>query len=323
MVLLYHDKFQDDVRTLITEPLSGVLAVRPIWQAHFSGVPHLRTYWFTNLLWWGLGPTLEIWSIAGCLWLLTRRARFSLLAVSVPAAYFATAGNSVAPFVRYAVPLAPMLAVAAGALSADLLARARWRWLGAAGTVIVLGATLLYAAAYMEVYRQPDSRVAAARYLKRAVPAGAKILVEPSQILPPMGEYLENTNFYGDYQPRGVREERRDHFHLYVLDTYRYLYDTPLSDAEKRAYIASRLKEVDWVILEDSFVEFYRDLPGTEHEAVKQYHRDLAEGRLGFELAKTFKVYPSLFGREINDDSSELTFRLFDHPRISIFRRTQ
>jgi hypothetical protein len=222
--------------------------------------------------------------------------------------------------VRYAVPLGPMLAVAAGVLSGDLLARARVA--AAVATVLVLGTTGLYAAAYMNVYRQPDSRVAAARYLKRSVPAGAKILVEPSQILPPMGQYFDNPNFYGDYQPTGLRGERDQYFHLYVLDTYRYLYDTPLSDAEKRAYIASRLAEVDWVILEDTFEEFYADWPGTRHEAVKQYHRDLENGRLGFELAKTFKVYPSIFGYEINDDASELTFRLFDHPRISIYKRT-
>jgi hypothetical protein len=51
---------------------------------------------------------------------------------------------------------------------------------------------------------------------------------------------------------------------------------------------------------------------------------DIAEtlaGRLGFELIKTFKVYPKLFGYEINDDSAELSFRLFDHPRVYIFKR--
>jgi hypothetical protein len=54
---------------------------------------------------------------------------------------------------------------------------------------------------------------------------------------------------------------------------------------------------------------------------VKQYYRDLFAGRLGFQLAQTFKVYPSLFGQNIVDDRAELTFRLFDHPRIFVFRR--
>ena len=54
---------------------------------------------------------------------------------------------------------------------------------------------------------------------------------------------------------------------------------------------------------------------------VKQYYRDLFDGRLGFKLVKTFKIYPSLFGLTINDDDAELTFRLFDHPRVFVFLR--
>ena len=37
---------------------------------------------------------------------------------------------------------------------------------------------------------------------------------------------------------------------------------------------------------------------------------------------RTFKVYQSIFGVTINDDAAELSFRLFDHPRIFVFRRT-
>jgi len=36
---------------------------------------------------------------------------------------------------------------------------------------------------------------------------------------------------------------------------------------------------------------------------------------------KTFKVYPKLFGVTINDDAAEFSFRLFDHPRVFVFRR--
>jgi hypothetical protein len=32
-------------------------------------------------------------------------------------------------------------------------------------------------------------------------------------------------------------------------------------------------------------------------------------------------VAPSIFGVDLVDDRAELTFRLFDHPRIYIFRR--
>ena len=73
--------------------------------------------------------------------------------------------------------------------------------------------------------------------------------------------------------------------------------------------------------MDDTYLQFYQHLPSAGHAAVKQYYDDLFAGRLGFELVKTFKVYPSLFGVRINDDRAELTFRLFDHPCVFIFKR--
>ncbi len=45
--------------------------------------------------------------------------------------------------------------------------------------------------------------------------------------------------------------------------------------------------------------------------------------RLGFQLIKTFKVRPSLLGYASNDDRVELSFRLFDHPWVLIFKRAE
>ncbi|HEV8672747.1 MAG TPA: hypothetical protein VGX21_01765 [Methylomirabilota bacterium] len=39
--------------------------------------------------------------------------------------------------------------------------------------------------------------------------------------------------------------------------------------------------------------------------------------------SKTFKVYPSFFGRRLADDRAELTFRLFDHPKVWVFARAR
>jgi 4-amino-4-deoxy-L-arabinose transferase-like glycosyltransferase len=318
MVWLYWDKFLFDVRTQITEPLSG--ATRPIFFAHFFDLERPRLYFFTNLLWWGMGPALEIAGLAGVVWLLTRRTKPALLAATVPIAYFIVAGNTVAPFIRYAIPLVASLTVAAGVLCAELLRRPRWRPAGALATFIVLGSTAAYAAAYMNIFRQPDSRVAAARYLRQALPAGAKVLVEPSQNVPPIGSYYYATDFYGDYVMWGGGQ-RLDFVLLHKLDTYVYLYNRRVTQDEKRAYIASRVAEVDWIVMDDTYLQWYYHLPESDYGAVQQYYRDLFEGRLGFTLDKTFKVYPSLFGYEINDDGSEFSFRLFDHPRIFIFKR--
>ena len=44
--------------------------------------------------------------------------------------------------------------------------------------------------------------------------------------------------------------------------------------------------------MDDTFLQFYEHLPSPQYAVMKAYYRDLFAGRLGFELAQTFKVYP-------------------------------
>jgi hypothetical protein len=306
------------IKELVTGPMSG--EIKAIWGAQFTDIQP-RVFWFTNLLWWGLGPAFEIWALAGVAWLLWRRDRLAVMAVAFPIVYYVMAGRTILPFARYAVPLVPALAVVAGAFSADLLRRARWRPLAIVGTVIVVGTTVLYAAAYMNVFIKPDARLSASEYLSRRVPEGSRILVEPSHNTPPMGTYWTQPNFDVDYVVWGREGERHDYYRLFALDTYRYLYDGRPTPEEKRQYIERRLALADYIVMDDTYVQFYEHLPASEHGVVKQYYKDLFEGRLGFRLLRTFKVYPRLGGIDINDDGAELTFRLFDHPRVFVFVR--
>ena len=188
LVLWYPDKFLLDFRQQVTDPLTGV--TRPIFFAQFADISNFRLYWFTNLLWWSLGPMLEILGLAGVVWLLTRLDRRAAVVAMFSVLYYLVAGQTVAPMIRYTLPLAPALAISAGIFGADLLARPKWRGVAA----IVVGATVvttgLYAVAYMNVFRQPDARVEASRWLRERVPEGARILVEPSQNMVPMGSYL-------------------------------------------------------------------------------------------------------------------------------------
>jgi hypothetical protein len=325
LIVRYPGKFLSDFKEQVTDPLLG--AVKPIFFAQFSDIPNLRLYWFTNLLWWSLGPMLEVLGLAGVVWLFFRRDPRAVVVASFAIIYYAVAGHTVAPMIRYTLPLAPTLAVAAGVLSADWLKRSRSPILPRIVVGVTVLATALYAVAYMNVFRQPDSRVEASRWLIDNVPRDAKILVEPSQNTPPMGGYFTNTSIHNDYvlwggtTRREAERERNDYYHLYTFDAYRYLYADRYDDAEKRRYIDSRLAQVDWIVIDDTYTQWYQRLPGPENALVKQHYKDLFDGKLGFALVKTFKVYPRLFAVTINDDDAEFSFRLFDHPRVFVFRR--
>ena len=323
MAITHYDKFRADIVYWVVGVNAGTW--RPIYVAQFADVrPWL--YWFTNILWWGLGPAFEIAGVVGVVWLLMRRDRRSIVAAAFPIAYYAAAGQGIAPFMRYGAPLAAGLAVPAAVLCADLLSRPRFRLSAIMLTVVVCGSTALYAAAYMHVYLSPDSRLTASAWLLANVPRDAKILVEPTHNRPPTGSYLAgDLDFNGDYVMWGTtpsNRDRHDYYELHTLDTYRTLYNRGPSDDDRRGYIRSRLVLADWIVMDDTFLDFYQHLPESEHGVVKQYYRDLFAGRLGFRLVQTFKVYPSLFGHDIVDDGAELTFRLFDHPKVFVFARS-
>jgi 4-amino-4-deoxy-L-arabinose transferase-like glycosyltransferase len=325
LVWQYPSKFRADLKEWVTDPLSGV--TKPIWIGQFADLRVPEFYWFTNLLWWGLGPMLEILGLAGVIWLLVKWDRRTVVAASFPIIYFLTAGRTIAPMIRYSLPLIPALAVAAGVLGAEWLRRPGRRMLALVVVGLTVVTTALYATAYMNVFRQPDSRLEASRWLLENVPENTKILVEPSQNTPPVGGYLTAPNFNNDYvlwggtARREAERERKDYYHLYTFDAYRYLYADRYDNAEKRRYIDSRLEQADWIVMDDTYKIFYEHLQGPENAVVKQHYRDLLDGKLGFSVVKTFKTYPRLFGVEINDDAAEMTFKLFDHPRVYILRR--
>ena len=165
----------------------------------------------------------------------------------------------------------PALAVAAAILSVDTLRRWPARWWAVAATLCVQVLTWGWALAYLNVYRQQDVRIQAARFIDRRIPAGSRILVEPSHNTPPMGTYLYEPALFTDYVGWGPHTVRHDRFALHTLDVYRHLYDGPLSPDAKRQYIRDRLALVDYIVMDDTFEEFYQHLHGPEHAPVREH----------------------------------------------------
>ncbi|MCC7119470.1 MAG: glycosyltransferase family 39 protein [Anaerolineales bacterium] len=72
---------------------------------------------------------------------------------------------------------------------------------------------------------------------------------------------------------------------------------------------------------------YYRELLGCPADAdlIKCYRTaEVGEyqGRLGFELVKTFTDYPTFGPWVINDQSAEEAFTFYDHPKVMIFKKT-
>jgi hypothetical protein len=93
-----------------------------------------------------------------------------------------------------------------------------------------------------------------------------------------------------------------------------------LSDEDRRKEIAAALERADWLVLSEGHRAEYTAAPALR-PVEAGFYRDLDAGRLPFEKVAEFKSYPRL-GRWVwKDDGSEVLFRVFDHPKIEIWKR--
>jgi YYY domain-containing protein len=113
-------------------------------------------------------------------------------------------------------------------------------------------------------------------------------------------------------------------------------------NAEKLDRIESILDEVDTIIMTSNrqwgtisrvperyplSTEYYRSLIGCPDDKEVTWCYQVAEpgtftGELGFELTATFDSNPNLGNFDINDQSAEEAFTVYDHPKVLIFQKT-
>ena len=153
-------------------------------------------FWFPfyNMVVWGLGLPLGILAWAGFVWmgwrmLLKHQWKQHLLVWLWTALYFAWQGSSWNPTMRYFLLIYPSLAIiAAWAVVAlyekgrDAVRRANWLKISAwAVGVGVFALTVGWAVAFLHIYENPLTRVAASRWIYQNVPAPINVKIDTSQ----------------------------------------------------------------------------------------------------------------------------------------------
>jgi uncharacterized membrane protein len=270
-----------------------------------------------NLILWGMGLPLGLVGWAGLAFagyrLVAKRDTKYLLIVAWVAFSFWYQGGQMAKTMRYFLPIVPLLAL----LGAHLLLEA-WKWArgrsSSAGgwlsagiqrgpivlIAIVVAGTHLYGYAFTRIYTEPVTRITASEWIFQNIPPGTAI-----------------ANEHWD-DPLPLRWQGRDAglYRGQMLEMYSE--DTP----QKRENLAAQLDETEYIFLSSN--RLYGSIPRipARYPMSTEYYRALFSGELGFEVVKTFTSYPTLFGIEINDDSAEEIFSVYDHPKVLIFQKT-
>jgi hypothetical protein len=179
--------------------LGGVLdEVREVHSVQFGNEAEAGGYLFHLLhsLPEAMGWPLAALALAGTLVVLVRRDARGAILLAFPLPYFVVIGTWSARFERYAIPLLPFLALfAAVALVAGArrlarrgaLGRGPWPAVALATAVALLVAPELgRVLEYHALLARPDTRVLAAAWVERVIPAGTRIALEPYSLALPV-----------------------------------------------------------------------------------------------------------------------------------------
>jgi len=274
---------------------------------------------------WGMGPALGITAWLGVIFAaahaLRKREGVWLVPLAWVLGYFGFMGAQFSLYMRYFLPLYPTLTV----LAAFLLYRA-WHWAEAAdlpaglrrfedrlpqlrpalahaaksGVAVVVVFTALMGLAFYNIYRSPVTRVEASKWVYENVPQGTVI-----------GH--EHWDDEVPYAIAGVTQRS------YGSETFNnFDPDSP----ERVSKLLATLDKVDYIALSS------RRLSGTIPRVpalwpvTSRYYAALDDGSLGFEKAAEFTSYPRLFGVELDDTGAEESYSVYDHPRVTIYRKT-
>jgi 4-amino-4-deoxy-L-arabinose transferase-like glycosyltransferase len=296
----------------------GTLDV-PYTRQYAGTLPYFYSIWQTAF--WGLGLPLGLAAWAGFAAALVRWLRRGswadtlLLAWAGP--YLAIIGLFHARYLRYMLPLVPILCI----LAAQLLTVRRrsfsamlWRRILGVGYGGLILCTCAYSLVFASLYTAPHSWITASEWIYNQVPAGSTLAVEEWDTALPLPLNLNG-------QPRRIEE--------YDVRSLA-LYDEP-DDTAKWSSLAADLSASDYIIIASR--RLYGSIPrlADRYPLSSRYYNWLFAGELGFELAGEFSrgttwlnpplpPLPDAAPAWLRPDES---FVVYDHPRALVFRNVE
>ncbi len=277
----------------------------PYTLQYVNTIPYL--YQLKNIFLWGLGPVFGIFALFGGIYTFLKLIKglftpgneksegSQLIIFSFFIIYFLIIGRFAVKFNRYCLPLYPIFAIFASNFIFSLKKKK---------LIIVFSLFhFLWLFAFMNIYKVPNTRVSATEWIKQNVPAGSTILRE----------------HWDDGLPLGY------HNNLNLIELQ--LYDSD-NNPQKWPSIKNYLNKGDYLIIASN--RLYtplqkltdcKNLPKDKcYVTTANYYKDLFSDKLGYSKVAEFSSYPNIFGLNINDQSADESFTVYDHPKVIIFK---
>ena len=241
-------------------------------------------YHLRNLVIWGLGIPLGVAALAGTIFIAWRAARHrtivEILFVAGLLIPFLWLGGQQVKFMRYMLPLYPLLCIAAALAVLSAMAwMARFgrkgTWAGASLAGIVIIPTAFYAIAFTTVFGGTHTVDRMSSWITDNIPSGSVITTE-----------TWDQRFHGE--------------HRYDIEPIEVYWPDNRSKAQM---LAAQLDRADYIYMfSNRGYGSVSRLP-ERFPVMHAYYDALFDGELGFELAHVEATYPSLLGVTIAEDT--------------------
>lgn len=280
----------------------------PYTLQYVGKIPYI--YELTQVFFVGMGPILALTCFFGIIKraidIKTKKAglfkKQELILLIFFLSYFLIVGKFAVGFIRYILPLYPILCLFGGLVSYQIFIKLKSPKMVLA--CIFLIGVLTWPISFMSIYTKPFTRYEASIWITKNIPSSSTIAVEHwDDSLP-----LFNASDY-QYETLALYEP-----------------DSPL----KWSIIASSLQKSDYLILSSS--RLYKPLSklidcqnlpkGRCYKETAKYYDDLFKGKLGYKKVAEFSSFATIpfTTLELNDQNLDESFSVYDHPVVTIFK---
>ncbi len=206
--------------------------------------------------------------------------------------------------IRYFIILYPFLAILAGMGWQRMLGWCAISRFAPVSQAILTLIVMVWPLAFLGIYHQPHSRIAASTWIYDHIPNHSLIASEYWDDALPLSLPNQTKQFMGK------------NLHVFDQDT-----------AEKWFTLNSQLDQADYYILSSNRAWGSIMAVPEKYPQMAMYYQDLLAGKTDYELVATFTNYPSLryLGIPIDfpTDGADESFTVYDHPKVLIFFNRQ